>query len=325
MNVAARPKVFVLLGLGLGACLLVVFASRGSAASGSICPPTGTPCINAMLFPGYVAVGSNGLAAAKFTNEGTATATHTVVSVQLPSGTSAAAVSSVPAADCSTSTVSCSFGNVKAGSLVKVFVQFTATAASSDPVTATAQVSFDEGNGNNGTPSNDTVVSAPSNGITLVDTGASTAVNGKCTGASSLDASTALQALSATYPAAAGDLPCTPVDTGIDLVNIVAGSNDRITFIDLPLLSGSGLATVLWDLVTLPQGSNVNSFVLHEIPGYPATIGDPSTWPAVQPCVAHAPPPGQDVCIDVRAKLGSKGIRLTLKVLGRSVDPGLWG
>src|SRR5262245_4002410 len=131
MNVAARSKVLVLLGLALAGCLLVVFASRGSAASGSICPPTGTPCITASLFPGFVAVGSNGLAAAKFTNEGTATATHTVVSVQLPTGTSAAAVSSVPAASCSTTTVSCSFGNVTGGSLVKVFVQFTATAASS--------------------------------------------------------------------------------------------------------------------------------------------------------------------------------------------------
>jgi hypothetical protein len=325
MNVATRSTALVLVGLVLSACLLVVFASRGSAASGSICPPTGTPCINVSLFPGFVAVGSNGLAVAKFTNEGGATATHTVVSVQLPSGTSAAAISSVPAAACSTSTVSCSFGNVKGGSQVKVFVQFTATAPSSGPVTATATVSFDEGNGNNGTPTNDTVVSGPSNGITLVDTGASSALNGKCTGASSLAASTDLQAISATYPAAAGDLPCTPVDTGVDLVNIVVGSNDRITFVDLPLLSGNGLATVLWDLVTLPKGTNVNSFVLHEIPGYPATIGDPSTWPAVQPCVSHAPPAGQDVCIDARAKLGAKGIRLTLQVAGQGVDPGLWG
>jgi hypothetical protein len=192
-------------------------------------------------------------------------------------------------------------------------------------VSATAQVSFAEGNGNSGSPTNDTVVSAPSNGITLVDTGASTALNGQCTGASSLAASTALQAITASYPKATGDLPCTPVDAGIDLVHVVAGSNNRITFLDLPLLSGDGLATVIWDLATLPQRTNVNNFVLHEIPGYPATIGDPSTWPAVQPCVAHAPPPGQDVCIDAREKLGSKGIRLTLKALGQGIDPGLWG
>jgi hypothetical protein len=326
MNFASRSRALVLIGLGFAACLLAVFASRGTAASGSVCPPSGPSCINISLFPRFVAVGKIGLGVAKFTNEGPATATHTVVSVQLPAGTSASAISSVPAATCSTSTVSCSFGNVSGGSSVKVFVQFTATAPSSGTVTATAQVSFDEGNGNTGGPTNDTVLSAPSNGITLVDTGASPAVNGQCTtGASNLAASTDLQAIAAAYGAAAGDLPCAPVDTGIDLVNVVVGSNDRITFVELPLLAGSGLATVTWDLQTLPRGTNVNQFVLHEIPGYPNTIGDPSTWPAVQPCVSHAPPAGQDVCIDARAKLGSKGIRLTLKAFGQGIDPGLWG
>jgi hypothetical protein len=324
MSLTTRSRTLVLLAVGLAAGLLVVFATRGNAASGSICPPTGTPCINISLFPRFVAVDSNGLAAAKFRNEGTATATHTVVAVQLPAGTTAAAVSSVPAATCTVGAVSCSFGNVKAGELVKVFVQFTATAASAGPVTATARVSFAEGNGNSGSPTNDTIVSGASNGITLVDTGASTALNGQCTGASSLAASTALQAIAASYPAAAGDLPCTPVDAGIDLVTVVVGSNDRITFVDLPLLSGGGLATVVWDLLTLPKGTNVNSFVLHEAPS-DGSIADPRNWPVVQTCVSHAPPAGQDACIDDRAKLGSKGIRLTLKALGQGVDPAFWG
>jgi hypothetical protein len=323
MHAARRSVALFGSALLLALGLVVVFATGGNAASGAICPSTGPSCIDVSLFPRYLAVGSNGLAIAKFTNEAGATATHTVVAVMLPTGTSAAALSSVPAASCSTDTVSCSFGNVTGGSTVKVYVQFTADSASSAPATATAQVSFDEGNGNSGSPSNDTILSAPSNGISIVDSGTSTALNGKCSNADTVGASTSLQAITAAFSSAVG-LPCAPVDSGIDLVHLVAGSNDRITFVDLPFLTGDGLATVDWVLVTLPKGTSVNKFVLHESPDG-TTGGDPTTWPVVQPCVSHAPPAGQDSCIDSTAKFGSKGIELTLKVLGQGIDPAWWG
>jgi hypothetical protein len=303
--------------------LVAVFATLGSAAGTNICPSAGPTCITTSLFPRYLAVGSPGLAIAKFTNEASSTATHTVVTVNLPAGTQAVSVSSNPSASCTTAPASCSFGSVSGHAIVKVYVVFTAAAASS-ATSATSTVSFDEANGNTGSPTNDTVVSGPSSPIAVVDTGASGALNGKCTGASVLSASIASQTITATYADAVGGLPCTPVDTGVDLTNVVSGSNDRIMFVDLPALSGDGLATVVLAFSTLPAGSNVNNFVLREIPGYPASIGDPATWPTVPACVNHAPPSG-DSCIDRRAKFGTKGIELTLKVRGVGVDPSYWG
>jgi hypothetical protein len=303
--------------------LVSVFATLGSAAGTNICPAAGPKCITTSLFPRYLAVGSSGLAIAKFTNEASSTATHTVVSVTLPAGTQTLTVSSSPAATCDLASVSCSFGLVSGHAIVKVYVVFKAVTASS-ATTATSTVSFDEGNGNSGSPTNDTVGSDPSAPIAIVDTGASAALNGKCAGADSVGASITSQTITATYPGASGGLPCTPVDTGVDLTNVVSGSNDRIMFVDLPALSGNGLATVVLDFATLPTGSNINKFVLYEIPGYPATIGDPSTWPTVPACVSHAPPSG-DSCIDKRAKFGAKGIELTLQVKGLGIDPSYWG
>jgi hypothetical protein len=312
----------------LGAALVIVFATGGSAAGIKICPAKGTSCITASAFPNFVAVGSNGLAIAKFTNQSSSTTNHTIVAVNLPASVQAAAISSTPVTTCSTATVSCDFGSLPGHSAVKVFVQFTGVTAATG-ATVTGTVSFDEGNGNTGSPSNDTVTSDASNAFTVVDTGTVGNLNGQCTpGGSSLSASTSLQSMSASYPATTDGVPCTPVDTGIDLVNLVKGSSDKIVFVDLPHLSGTGLADVTYDITTLPSGMNVNNFVLFEVVGYPATIGDPKQNPdnfiAVPACVDHAPPAGSDACIDSRAKFGTKGIELKLKALGQGVDPAWW-
>jgi hypothetical protein len=330
MKARRRPVALLGSALVLTVGLVIAFAGGGSAAGVHICPST--DCIKASLFPRYVAVGSNGLAIAKFTNEANATATHTVVSVQLPPGTTAAAITSAPPATCGTDTVSCSLGSVTGGSTVKVYVQFTAVSASSDPVSATATVSFAESNGTS--PTNDVVVSEPSNGVSIVDTTLDTAVDGRCANAGTVTGSTTAQAIKSSISSAAG-LPCAPVDVGVDLgpTGVVTGNN-RIVFVDLPVFADGTLADVTYDLVTLPTGTNVNHFVLYEVLGYPTIVGTPATNPSnflvVPPCVDHALPPAQagntyDSCIDSRAKFGSKGIELKLKVLGQGVDPSYWG
>jgi hypothetical protein len=336
--VASRLRVAMLGGLVAGTVLLTVLVTSGQAASPSICVKSPSPCLTISVVPSYVAVGSDGVALAKFTNQGTATATQTVVAVTPPPGTSPVLpILSTPAATCSGSpVVSCSFGSVPGGSTVKVVVRFHGDTASprdgdGNPIAgaAHAKVSFDEGNVNKNSPSNDTVF-VDSNSVAVVDVGSNTELNGKCAdpvSTDSLSASTAIQLIKVSYPSAKASLglPCTPVDVGIDLQHPVAGSGNKITFVALPSLSGDGLGTVIIDLPTLPQGSNLSKFVLREIPGYPGTIGSPAGWPQVIDCVAGAPAGGADSCILSRAKYGSKGIELTLKVVGTNVDPAYWG
>jgi hypothetical protein len=212
---------------------------------------------------------------------------------------------------------------------VKVFVVSSGNAPV-DSTDVTGTVTFDESNNNTGSPSNDTVFS-DSNTFRIVDTGTDGNLDGQCTGgASSVSAATDLQSMLANYSATSDALPCTPVDTGIDLVNLIKGSDDRIAFVDLPHLSGNGgLADVTYVLKTLPSGKNVNNFVLFQVIGYPNAIGDPKHNPdnfvQVPDCVNHAPPAGSAACIDGRSKFGNKGIQLQLKVVGSGVDPAFWG
>src|SRR5689334_23310410 len=127
--------------LVLAAALVIVFATGGNAAGNRICPVKGPSCITTAILQNYAAVGSQGLAKATFTNQSNSSTNHTTVAVNLPAGTHATAISSVPSADCSTATVSCNFGHLAGPSTVKVFAIFAADSAAGG-VTITSTVSF---------------------------------------------------------------------------------------------------------------------------------------------------------------------------------------
>ena len=104
------------------------------------------------------------------------------------------------------------------------------------------------------------------------------------------------------------------MDTGV--AGNLAGFTQNVVFVDLPLLSGNGLATITLIYVTLPSGVTWQNFKLYEVPL------DPAQSPfQVQACNGNALPAGQDSCISGRKKYGTKGVELTLLVLGTGGDP----
>jgi hypothetical protein len=319
-----KPRVALLAALVVAVIAAIFLAARGGAAGIRICPASGPSCLTASLLPGTLRVGGTGVLVARFTNEANSTATHTLIKITLPGGTTATGISSSPAATCVLSTLSCNFGNVKGHQMVKVFVQFTVQSASSSAV-GSAHLTIDEGN--NTSPTVDTV-DASTNGATFSN-GASTNVNGNCTnGGGSLSATIPGQAITATFPAAHGSLhlPCTPVDTGI--LGTLAGFSQHVTFVDFPLLSGSGNGTVVLDFQTLPTGKTFLTFQLFEVPA----SGSPFAVPA---CVGGNLPTGRDACIQSQTELGDNddddnnpaladeddGAHIVLLVQGTGGDP----
>src|SRR5436190_21363162 len=109
---ARNPRVTLPVALVVAIVLAVALAVRGNAAGVNICPANGPSCLAAQLLPGQLTVGSDGVAVARFENQASATATHTSVSIVLPSGTTAGSISSSPAATCTLATLTCSFGSV---------------------------------------------------------------------------------------------------------------------------------------------------------------------------------------------------------------------
>jgi hypothetical protein len=297
----------VLVALVLG----VVLAGRGGAAGVNICPATGPACLTAQLLPGQLRVGSDGVVIARFQNQASSNASHTVISVTLPAGTTPISITSSPAATCTLATLSCSFGSVAGKGVAKVFVRFTVTSSSGNAI-AGATLTFDEGNGTS--PTTDTVTAQSNAGV--FNAGTTTGVNGKCTSSgSSLAAFSAGESISATYPAALAslNLPCTPVDTGVG--GTIPGFTKNVVFVDLPLLSGNGLATLTIVFDTLPPGvNNVNQARLYEVPptGSPFLVPD---------CVAGALPAGADACVNGKKKSGSSGVQFTVLAKGLGGDP----
>jgi hypothetical protein len=87
-------------------------------------------------------------------------------------------------------------------------------------------------------------------------------------------------------------------------------------FIDLPLLSGNGLATVNLIFTTLPPGVTWHTFVLYELP--PSGPAFP-----VPPCDGSQLPAGADSCIpsNGQQEYSPFGAQITLLVLGTGTDP----
>ena len=300
----------------LGLAVMVAFASRANAAGGKICPPDASPsCFGVTLSPNFVNVaGGNGVAVATFTNLAHSSATHTVISLTLPAGTSPVSITSNPSVNCALATLSCDFGKVGGGNTVQVFVRFAVTSPVSTLV-VDGSLTFAEGNDNTGTPTNDTI-HASSNTIKVSQ---SPSIVGTCSdGGESLErqrvdewsvdhrrlSGGGFVARASVYSRERGDL-------GHRAVGLHAESRRSRT---CRSLSGPGVATAFVNFPTLPPGFTYLTVQLFEIPA----VGTPFL---VQNCVGGAIPSGQDSCIQSRAPFGVGGVSFTLLVLGTGVDP----
>ena len=316
---------------------LMAFATGGNAASSKACTQTGSTanCVVVSVAPIVLSTNKVGVAAVKFKNVfNKATATHTVVGVDLPDGitlATPAAITSSPAVTCSEQTVSCSFGSVPGGATVTMYVRFTTSLPAGsplDPFVGTA--SFDESNGNTGTTTNDsfsTSADSPVIGAEISPDGHGANQAGLCTSDLSQTAFTTnaggQQVNVSTLPAIAqGGLPCTPVAAGVrdataDEANACGGSCPTpISFVFFPILNGNAKATVLAIFPTIPSTiSSWQKTPLFEL------LGTGTATTSVQVANCGAPKnPSPDTCILNLSKFGPQGVQFTLSVAGSAFD-----
>jgi hypothetical protein len=335
-------------GLGFGALALaaavaaatfLAFATGGNAASSKACTQTGSTanCVVVSVAPIVLSTNKVGLAAVKFKNIfNKATATHTVVALNLPAGITlavptATAISSSPAVTCSEQTVSCDFGSVPGGATVTMYVKFTTALPAGSPVGAfVGSASFDESNGNTGTTTNDsfsTSADPPVIGAEITSGGHGADQAGLCTSDLSQTAFTTTkggqQVNVSTLPASAPGLPCTPVAAGVrDATtaeqNALCGGTcpTQISFVFFPILSGNQKATVTAIFPTIP--STVTSW--QKTPLF-ELLGTGAATTQVQVANCGAPKnPSPDTCISGLSKFGSQGVQFTLSVAGSAFD-----
>jgi hypothetical protein len=316
---------------------LLAFATGGNAASSNACTQTGPTanCVVVSVAPIVLSTNKVGVAAVKFKNVfNKATATHTVVALDLPDGitlATPAAISSSPAVTCSEQTVSCNFGSVPGGATVTMYVKFTtALPAGSTVPNFVGTASFDESNGNTGTTTNDsfsTSANPPVIGAEISPDGHGANQAGLCTSDLSQTAFTTnaggQQVNVSTLPAIAqGGLPCTPVAAGVrdataDEANACGGSCPTpISFVFFPILNGNAKATVLAIFPTIP--STVSSW--QKTPLF-ELLGTGTATTSVQVANCGAPKnPSPDTCISNLSKFGSQGVQFTLSVAGSAFD-----
>ncbi|MGE5433790.1 MAG: hypothetical protein ACM3S3_03285 [Candidatus Doudnabacteria bacterium] len=318
---------------------LLAFATGGNAASSNACTQTGPTanCVVVSVAPIVLSTNKVGVAAVKFKNVfNKATATHTVVALDLPDGITLAtpagtAISSSPAVTCSEQTVSCNFGSVPGGATVTMYVTFTtALPAGSTVPNFVGTASFDESNGNTGTTTNDsfsTSANPPVIGAEISPDGHGANQAGLCTSDLSQTAFTTnaggQQVNVSTLPAIAqGGLPCTPVAAGVrdataDEANACGGSCPTpISFVFFPILNGNAKATVLAIFPTIP--STVSSW--QKTPLF-ELLGTGTATTSVQVANCGAPKnPSPDTCISNLSKFGSQGVQFTLSVAGSPFD-----
>jgi hypothetical protein len=273
-----RKKILLLSGvLALAGTIAVAvvlgIAGVGKAASTNTCqlvgPTPGTPnCLTVTVLPFQLTAGGTGVVIVKFVNQGSATATHPTITVDL--GANATAVSARPNPACPASpsgnTVTCNLPNVPGFGTAKVSVSFTTTLTA--PATLSdieATIAYAEGNTNTGSPSNDTFT-AKGNPISIVDGDAQKSTCVSTAGTVGLSASRAGQSTTIdTITSVANDLPCTPLSAAVTPKdpNLTCGTttcNSQVSAVFLPV---SATVTVLIPLSSLPNGTTDKKFVLY--------------------------------------------------------------
>ncbi len=331
-----RKKLLVICGLfalvgTIAVAAVLGIAGVGKAASKNTCTqPTGQPpdCLTVKVFPGQLTAGAGhqGLIVAKFINQGSATATHTVIKVTLPDNVTAVSVS--PQALCSplaappvpAAIITCSFGNVAGGGTAKVSIAFTTTVAGGLKLlgaTIKATLTYAEGNDNNGSPTNDSFNAFGGNDISLVDGTsvggdcASSNVNGQSLISTSKDGQfTNVDSLTSFLT----DLACTPIAAGTltNPLNLTCGGTHKCT------LPTTGQATLYIPVSSLANGTKAagpNKFTLYWFPEG-GIVGTPLMTCAE---TLDKATPGTDTCIvsQTDTKIGKdQYIKDVLKIFG---------
>jgi len=346
-----RKKLLVICGLfalvgTIAVAAVLGIAGVGKAASKNTCTqPTGQPpdCLTVKVFPGQLTAGAGhqGLIVAKFINQGSATATHTVIKVTLPhqgdpsAADNVTAVSVSPQALCSplfgppvqAAIITCSFGNVAGGGTAKVSIAFTTTVAKGLKLlgeTIEATLTYAEGNDNNGSPTNDSFNAFGGNDISLVDGTslggdcASSNVNGPLISTSKDGQFTYVDSLTSFLT----DLACTPIAAGTltNPPNLTCGGTHKCTTpLSFAILPTTGQATLYIPVSSLANGTKAagpNKFTLYWFPEG-GIVGTPLMTCAET--LDKATPPDTDTCIvsQTDTKIGKdQYIKDVLKIFG---------
>jgi hypothetical protein len=344
----ASVKSLIRLGV-LGVVIVaVVLASAigGNAAGKNICAvpnsTTGASCVKEFLGPHFIKAAQNVLSVTEFTNEsgvGGSTATHVVLSVTFPADVTIVSVNGVSPAPSGCTpipsspgpvTIACPEGNVAGGATVKLTVVF----STSTGMTVTGSVSYGEGAGTPGQPTNSTqantdVLSVPGD-----------SADGGCFNGTPppVHGSNALQATFAALDTTAADtsLPCTFVDAGVLDTSFAATGTikSQISFVEFPTLASNGVGAVRVLFTPLPAGVSLNKLKLLEDTNYavpyfktfvtvpncdrsgniPSPVGIPAK--GATDADAH----GNDSCIYNRSPLPSGGGEIDLHVIGSPFD-----
>jgi len=355
-------KSFGLAGVALlvAAAAALAFAGGGRAASPNICagPSTGSPlspatCVQQFVGPHFIAPGANAISVTKFHNEGTASATHLVLSVLFPAGgvgivsvngVSPASSGCTVTAPPGSTTVSCPEGDIAGGGNAKMTVRFTAGTT----MTLTGTATYGEsGNDNPGGPNggvndrevNYDTLTVPSNGSAA---GGCFDVPVPQTGSLGVAQTTS----AAVGSAADTTLPCTFVDAGVLDKSVSKNhgpANTQVSFVEFPFLApdllGNAFGTVKILFTPLPAGVNLNKLKLQEDTSYPkpfettgffgtsVTVPDcnkdgtiPGTNGNPAPGSTDALPHANDSCIFNRSSLPKGGGEIDMHVLGSPFD-----
>ena len=310
---------------------VAVFSARASIGGAA----TPGPSLSLLEVPKpAVSLGQNVLGVLKFDYPATAsptTLTHVFVRVKLTPALNADSdfIASLSGPNCALEgsnrdTVRCDLDNVRAGETRRITVVVKPPAVGSIKMEGNAFWN-EIGNGSNPLVNN-TIPSTPSFDTTGVVTGSG--VMGACqagVGPSSPlvlnTSSTTGQRTLLSISKQAENFPCTPASAGVEAAAPPAGAcggaacTTQTSFVFFPSLVGDATASVTLDFPgsSLLSGTTPKKFVLYQLLGGPQGV-------VVADCGA-ATNASPDTCIVSRAKFGTQGVELVLRVFGTDVDP----
>jgi hypothetical protein len=307
--------------------LLAATLGTGRAASVNTCTLNANNqpnCFTVTVDPMFVTSGQTGLMNAKFRNVfGSATTTHTAISLDVPAGLTALSITTVGSATCSqplqtgvAQRLTCSFGNVPSGTTVQMRVQFTSSVAVGTQIDVTGTLSYAEGNGTNGNDAFMVTGSALSASGTdkagYCTTLAAKFVKNKQVPLVSTSDDSGQSSTINSLAALAGTLPCTPIAAGVEAAPAGSGLTTHVSIV---AFQATGTVTLLFPL-SLTAGKDANTFVLKEL-----AIDGSGQWIAIGSCPTIAA--GTDSCKVSQTNVtinGTKYVQDVLNVVGQPPD-----
>jgi hypothetical protein len=323
-------KILLLTGaLAVAATIaLAALLGIGKAASINTCTldTNGVPnCFSVTVDPMFVTSGQTGLINAKFKNTfGSATATHTAISLSIPAGLTGLSITTVGRATCSTplqtgvaQTLTCNFGNVPSGTIVQMRVQFTGSVSVGTLINVSGTLTYAEGNGTNGNDAFTVIGSAlavsGNDKAGYCTTSATKFVKNKQVPLVSTTDSSGQTTTIESLQALANGLPCTPIAAGVDPVPT---SGPVTTHVSIVAFQATGTVTLLFPLSEL-SGRDATTFQLLEL-----SILNGVDWIALNRCTDTPKfAPGTDTCIVTQTNVKINGTNYVQDVLSVEGQP----